>query len=131
MNKDLQIKLSGDECKVLHIGVVEVDRDLASDVWAVGKLLTRDPVGYTFRVFKSVMKRLWGETNHVDVREVSQNMFVFCFANTRERNFAVRGGPWIFDRQNVVLEVFRPNGTPSQVPLVKVPYWVQIHGLEG
>lgn len=76
------------------------------------------------------MQRLWGKTNHVDIREVSQNLFVFHFANTRERNFAGRGRSWIFYRQNVVLEGFRPNGIPSQVPLVKVPYWVQVHGLE-
>ncbi|XP_057452045.1 uncharacterized protein LOC130743839 [Lotus japonicus] len=130
MNIPMNIKLSDAESKVLHLGAVEVDRDLASDVWAVGKLLTRDPAGYTFRVLKSVLQRLWGESNYVDVREVSQNLFLFRFVNTRERNYAVRGGPWIFDRQNVVLEFFRPNDIPSQVPLVKVPYWVQVHGLE-
>lgn len=99
-----------------------MDRDLASDVWAVGKLLTRDLSGFTFRVFKSVMQRLWGETNKVDIREVSPNLFLFRFVNFREQNFAVRGGPWLIDRQVVVLEVFHANEIPSQVPLVKVLY---------
>lgn len=126
----MNIKLSDSESKVLHIGAVKVDPDLGSDVWAVGKLLTKDASGYIFRVFRSVMQRLWGESNHVDIREVSQNLFLFRFVSTRERNFVVRGGPWIFDRQNVMLAVFRPNDIPSQVPLTKVPYWVQVHGLE-
>lgn len=45
MNKDLHIKLSGAETTVLRIGAVEVDPDLASDVRAVGNLLTREVAG--------------------------------------------------------------------------------------
>lgn len=121
------IKLSGAEMTVMNIGAVDVDPELAKNVWAVGKLLTRET--FTTRVFKSVLQRLWGESHYVDIREVSQNLFLFKFASPKERNFAVRGGPWIFDRHIVVLENFCANDIPSQVPLLRAPFWVQVEGL--
>ncbi|XP_057444656.1 uncharacterized protein LOC130736902 [Lotus japonicus] len=111
----------------MNLGRVEIPPDLAQDVWAVGKLLYRGD--FQVRSLRSVLQKLWGSSHHVDIREVAQNLFLFRFHNTRERNFAVRGGPWLFNRFNVVLQPFRVHEIPSQVPLDRAPYWVQVHNL--
>lgn len=41
----------------------------------------------------------------------------------------MRGGPWLFNRFNVILQPFRVHEIPAQVPLVQTPYWVQVHDL--
>lgn len=127
MADNRNIRLSGAESEALNLGRVEIDPDLAQDVWAVGKLLCRGD--FQPRALKSVLQRAWGSSHYVDIRELNQNLFLFRFANTKERNFAVRGGPWLFNRFNVILQPFRVHEIPSQVPLVQTPYWVQVHNL--
>lgn len=39
MDQNRNLKLSSSKSEVLNLGRVEVDKDLADDVWAVGKLL--------------------------------------------------------------------------------------------
>ncbi|XP_057431502.1 uncharacterized protein LOC130724316 [Lotus japonicus] len=125
-NKD-QWVLSGSEAEVLNVGPVTMDPVLAADVWAVGRLIS-EPALIT-RVFRSVLGRLWGSQNHVEIREVSNNLFLFRFVNTRERNFAVQGGPWYVNRFLVVMAKFDVNSIPSQVTLVRVPFWVRVYNL--
>lgn len=119
--------LDGDEQVVLNVGPVEVDPDLGQHVWLVGKLLAQQKAEPL--VFRSVMLKLWESRNCIEIRHVGTNLFAFQFAAQKDRDLVLKSGPWLFNRHLVALNLFDIAINPATIPLTRVPFWVQVHGL--
>lgn len=127
MDRGKKIFLDGPEAQVLNVGVLRVDPKLGKDVWLVGKLLCRST--FSARIFKNVFQDLWKSRNGVEVREVEANLFTFRFASKADRDAVLTSDPWSFNRFTVALEILDINVHPTQVPITRVPFWVQVHNL--
>lgn len=122
-----EFELEGDETVALDIGEAEVDPNLGVDVWLVGRILSPNKVEP--RVFRSVMRRFWESRNCLDICHVGVNLFFIKFGSTRDRDLVLRGGPWFFSRQLIALSIFDTAVNPAAIPITRVPFWVQAHGL--
>lgn len=122
-----EFELEGDETMALDIGEAEVDPNLGVDVWLVGRILSPNKVEP--RVFRSVMRRFWESRNCLDICHVGVNLFSIKFGSTRDRDLVLRGGPWFFSRQLIALSIFDTAVNPAAIPITRVPFWVQAHGL--
>lgn len=122
-----EFELDGDEGQVLNVGPLEVDPNLGMDEWLIGKVLM--PHRVEPRLFISVMRRLWESRNCTEIRHVGTNLFSFKFASSRDRDLVLRSGPWFFNRHLVALNLFDLKVNPTVIPFIRVPFWIQAHGL--
>ncbi|XP_057452811.1 uncharacterized protein LOC130744664 [Lotus japonicus] len=127
MADSYDVILEGDETEVLDVGVIEVDPMLKEDVWLLGKVLTSDrvPAG----PFRMVMQRLWESRNYEEIRHVGVNLFSFRFKKTKDRDPVLKSGPWFFNHHLLALNSFDATVNPTEIPMTRVPFWVQVHGL--
>lgn len=126
-NEAPMLDFEGKENVVLYLGEVEIDPNLGADVWLVGRVLS--PNRIIGGIFRSVMLRLWESRNCKEILHVGPNIFSFELGYTKERDMFLRSGPWLFDRHLVVLDVLYITKDPMQIPLTRVPLWIQVHGL--
>ncbi|XP_057428478.1 uncharacterized protein At4g02000-like [Lotus japonicus] len=127
INDAPMIDFEGDENVVLDLGDVQADPNLEANVWLVGRVLS--PKRVIGGIFRSVMLRLWETRNCKEIRHVGPNLFSFEFGSPKDRDLFLRSGPWLFDRHLVVLDVFDISKDPLQIPLTRIPFWIQVHGL--
>ncbi|TXG73181.1 hypothetical protein EZV62_001760 [Acer yangbiense] len=99
--ENLSIK---DEDGVIHQISEEVGRIEEEDVdhCLVGKVLSRKRVNKD--AFKSVIEHLWNPFGNVEIEVVGENVFLFYFNNSEDRNRVWGRGPWHFDKCLLVLE---------------------------
>lgn len=57
------------------------------------------------------------------------NLFSIRFGSAKDRELVLRGGPWFFSRQLIALNVFDITLNPASIPISRVPFWIQVHGL--
>src|ERR1044072_1790612 len=83
--------------------------------WLVWKLLRRST--FNSRAFRQIIGQIWRTRHRFEIHEVDQNRFTFRFATEADRDFIIRGAPWIFDRFMVVLKILAIDDCPMQVEL--------------
>ena len=66
--------------------------------------------------------------NQVHVVEVGANLFQFKFYSEFDMNRVLKGGPWTFDNQVLLLVRWKSGMTAGNVKFESVSYWVQIWG---
>lgn len=119
--------LEGDETVALEIGEEPIDPQLGTDVWLVARVLS--PHKVEPRIFRSVMKRYWESRNCLEICHVGYNLFSIKFGAAKDRELVLRGGPWFFNRQLIALNFFDISVNPTTIPITRVPFWIQVHGL--
>ncbi|KAF7138411.1 hypothetical protein RHSIM_Rhsim07G0182900 [Rhododendron simsii] len=67
----------------------------------VGKLLTKR--GFSRAALKDTMWKVWGSPEGLQVVDVEDNLFHFCFSNEMDLQRVVNGGPWCFDNMVLLL----------------------------
>ena len=80
------------------------------------------------RATQGTLKRPWGLENQVHVVEVTANLFQFKFNSKFDMNKVLKGGPWTFDNQVLLLIRWKFEMTTGNVKFELVSYWVQIWG---
>ncbi|TXG53199.1 hypothetical protein EZV62_022368 [Acer yangbiense] len=93
------------------VGVEDVDHCLVGKVLS-GKKVNRE-------AFKSVIEHLWSPFGNVEIEVVGENVFMFFFNNSEDRNRVWGRGPWHFDKCLLVLE--KPTGTGE---ITKIAKWM-------
>ena len=58
---------------------------------------------YFNRAAQGTLKHAWGLENQVQVVEVRANLFQFKFNSEFDMNKVLKGGPWTFDNQVLLL----------------------------
>ncbi|KAL5764142.1 hypothetical protein ACOSQ2_016736 [Xanthoceras sorbifolium] len=76
------------------------DRKLA--LCLVGKVWTNKQVNQ--EAFRETIPKIWRTKQEVQVEVIQENIFVFHFYNSEDRQRVRIGGPWSFDRGLLVLE---------------------------
>ncbi|XP_075640324.1 uncharacterized protein At4g02000-like [Castanea sativa] len=77
---------------------------------------------------QSTLRRAWGLEDGVQIVEVRPNLFQFKFKSEFELEWVVRGGPWSFDNQVLMLRQWQPGMTAANVKFESVALWIQIWG---
>ena len=96
------MKLTTDEEEVIFISdegqKVEIESCSQS---LIGKFLTCR--SFNKRAAQGTLKHAWGLENQVHVVEVGANLFQFKFNSEFKMNRVLKGGPWTFENQVLLL----------------------------
>ena len=92
----------------------------------IGKFLTCK--AFNKRAVLSTMKRVWGMQSDLQIVEVGTNLFQFKFQSEFDLIRVLKGGPWCFDNQLLMLKRWHKGMTASNVKLECASLWVQIWG---
>ena len=119
------MKLTTDEEEVIFISNEGREAEIEScSLSLIGKLLTCQ--SFNKRATRGTLKRAWGLENQVQVVEVGANLFQFKFNSKFDMNRVLKGGPWTFDNQVLLLVHWKSGMTASNVKFESVSCWVQI-----
>ncbi|KAK7856552.1 hypothetical protein CFP56_022605 [Quercus suber] len=81
----------------------------------IGKFLTCKP--FNRRAAKNTLRRAWGLDKELQIAEVGNNLFQFKFQSEYELERILRGGPWTFDNQLLMLTRWRTGMSANNVVL--------------
>ncbi|TXG66079.1 hypothetical protein EZV62_007354 [Acer yangbiense] len=116
-----------DEEVAVHEMSEEIGEDGAEDVerCLVGKVLSGKKVNR--EAFKGIIEQIWNPFGRVEIKLVSDNVFMFYFINSEHHNRVWHRGPWHFGNSLIVLEKSVGTGNISQLAFNKSDFWIQIH----
>ncbi|KAI4992937.1 hypothetical protein ZWY2020_007250 [Hordeum vulgare] len=121
------LKLSEEErCGVkIRVPVKEKGKTLVA--WAVGKILSerlahRDAIRLSLGC-------VWCPIKGIDCNKVGENLFVFTFNQESGKWRALEDGPWMFEKDQVVVEDYDPEKRPEDYAFNEIPIWVRIFSL--
>ncbi|KAJ4830673.1 hypothetical protein Tsubulata_027980 [Turnera subulata] len=106
------------------------NRDLGRSVTTlvlVGRIISN----YTnlLNTVNSNIQKVWSPKKALLVKEISVNTFLFSFEDARDRQKALRGGPWTLGGNHLVLKEW-PLGVPlDDVDFSTSDFWIHVHGL--
>jgi len=92
----------------------------------IGKFLTCKP--FNKQATQTTLRRAWGLDGSVQIVEVGSNLFQFKFNREFDMDRVIKGGPWSFDNQVLLLRRWQPGMTAANVKFDSVALWVQIWG---
>ncbi|KAK7855039.1 hypothetical protein CFP56_029770 [Quercus suber] len=92
----------------------------------IGKFLTCRP--FNRKVTITTLKRAWGLEEGVQMIEVGTNLFQLKFKTEFEMDRMLKGGPWSFDNQVLLLVRWKARMRADNVRFDSISLWVQIWG---
>ena len=93
----------------------------------IGKFLTCKP--FNRKAAKNMLQRVWVLDKELQIFEVGINLFQFKFQSEYKLDRILRGGPWTFDNQLLMLTWSRTGMSANNVVLEHASLWVQIWGV--
>ena len=93
----------------------------------IGKFLTCKP--FNRKAAKNMLQRVWVLDKELQIFEVGINLFQFKFQSEYKLDRILRGGPWTFDNQLLMLTWSRSGMSANNVVLEHASLWVQIWGV--
>ena len=117
------MKLTTEEEEVITIsneGRLEAIEDCTLSL--IGKFLTCK--SFNKRAAKNTMRRAWGLENSLRITEVGPNLFQFKFTSEFDLSRILRGGPWTFDNQLLLLKQWRKGMTVENIRMETATLWV-------
>jgi hypothetical protein len=73
--------------------------------------------------------RVWCPIKGIDCKEAGNNKFVFTFYQESGKRKALDNGPWMFDKDLVVVEDYVPSRRMEDYEFNNVPIWVRFFNL--
>jgi hypothetical protein len=120
--------LNDEEEEELEIDLNEEEiREKQQSFNLVGRFLTNRPIRVNMMMSK--LGDIWQPGKGMNIEEVQPGLFVFRLFHQLDVQHILKQGPWSFDNHTLVLNVLPNDTEPHEVPLVKVPFWIQIHNL--
>ena len=92
----------------------------------IGKFLTCK--SYNKLAANNTIRRAWGLNESMQILEVGPNLFQFKFQSEFDLDRILRGGPWTFDNQLLLLQRWKKGMTVGNIRLEAASLWVQIWG---
>ena len=72
----------------------------------------------------NTLRKAWGLDKALQIAEVGSNLFQFKFQYEYEIDRILRGGPWTFDNQLLMLTRWRKGMSANNVVLEHASLWV-------
>ena len=79
----------------------------------IGKFLTCKP--FNKRAAKTTIRRAWGMDERLQILETGPNLFQFKFQSEFDMNRIIRGGPWTFDNQLLMIKWWKKGMTVENI----------------
>ncbi|KAE8793691.1 lrr receptor-like serine threonine-protein kinase fls2 [Hordeum vulgare] len=73
--------------------------------------------------------RVWCPIKGISCREVGENVFLITFHQELGKRKALDNGPWMFDKDLVVVEEFDPSKRIEDYAFNNIPIWVRVFNL--
>ena len=90
----------------------------------IGKFLTCR--AFNKRAAMSTIRKAWGMHTELYIVEVGSNLFQFKFQTEFDLSRVLKGGPWSFNNQLLLLKRWHKGMTASNVKLDHASLWIQI-----
>ena len=121
------MKLTAEEEEVIAISDEGRLPDIEScSLSLIGKFLTCK--AFNKRAALNTLRAAWGMQLGLQILEVGSNLFQFKFQSKFDLIRVLKGGPWSFDNQLLMLTKWRKGMTASNVKLDCASLWIQIWG---
>ena len=121
------MKLTTKEEEVIVVSDEERKDEIEScEQSLIRKFLTCKP--FNKRAAYNTIKKAWGLHDGVQIIEVGPNLFQFKFHTEFDLERVLKGGPWSFDNQALMLRRWQKGMTAKNVKFETVSLWVQIWG---
>ncbi|MBA0576898.1 hypothetical protein Golob_024872, partial [Gossypium lobatum] len=78
---------------------------------------------------KSTLANLWHPVYGVQIRDLGEKRYLFKFFHYMDIERVLKGLPWTFNNHLLILCKLKRGEDPLKIPLVFVPFWVQIHNV--
>jgi hypothetical protein len=65
----------------------------------------------------------------VSCQDLGENLFLFTFHQVGGKKKAVEGGPWMFEKDLIILEEFDPEKTLEEYAFSHIPIWIRVYNL--
>ncbi|KAK4438712.1 hypothetical protein Salat_0205700 [Sesamum alatum] len=93
----------------------------------IGRVLSRKWVN--FEALKIGLIRMLNPGKGMTVRSLNDERFLIAFNHRIDKRRAIEGGPWIFDKQLIVLNTIDRGDNPLDICLDKCAFTVFIHDI--
>ncbi|MCH99831.1 hypothetical protein A2U01_0020846 [Trifolium medium] len=93
----------------------------------VGRFLCDKPIH--FKSMKIRMADLWRPVRGVNIKEAKPGIFLFSFAHPLDMEEVLKGAPWTFDNNMLIMDRVQIGMQIEHIPLFHAEFWVQIHNL--
>lgn len=90
----------------------------------IGKLLSNRAI--TVSAIKNAMNGAWKTRQKFEIEVAGKNMFAFKFQSQEDRDWVFNNGPWMFDKNLVILEKPRVNQRISELGFNKTAFWLRL-----
>jgi hypothetical protein len=121
------LKLSEAERRGVKVGSRAVGGGLEGDLQAVAKLFS-EKHAYAEAV-ANALGPIWCPMKGIECKDLGENMFLITFLQSGGWKKAVEGGPWMFDKDLMVVENFNPGKAIDDYAFTHVPIWVRVYKL--
>ena len=119
------MKLTSDEAEDIQVSEEGLTDEFDSCVLSlIGKFLTCKP--FNRKAAMTTLRKAWGLDKEIQIAEVGSNLFQFKFQSEYEIDRILRGGPWTFDNQLLMLIHWSKRMNANNVVLEHASLWVQI-----
>ena len=127
INRLENMKLTTEEEEVIVVSDEERRDEIESCAQSlIGKFLTCKP--FNKRAAYNTLKKVWGLHNGIQIMEVGPNLFQFKFHTEFDMERVLKGGPWSFDNQALMLRRWQKVMIAKNVKFESVSLWFQIWG---
>ncbi|MBA0605945.1 hypothetical protein Godav_018472 [Gossypium davidsonii] len=120
-----QLSINEEEEEILQIQEDVQSTTDVGDYQLVGCFLTASIIN--FSAMKSTLANLWHPIYGVQIRDLGEKRYLFKFYHSMDMERVLKGLPWTFNNHLLILNNLKRGEDPLKIPLVHVPFWVQIH----
>ncbi|XBI27962.1 hypothetical protein VPH35_052301 [Triticum aestivum] len=121
------LKLSEEEKKGVKIRLGGKNKGKEAAAQAVGRVVSEKPAHPD--VICLSLGRIWCPIKGIDCKEAGDNRFVFTFKQESGKRKTLEDGPWMFDKELVVVEDYDPGKRIEDYDFNEIPIWVRIFNL--
>ena len=125
INSMVNLKLTFKEEEEIQVSEEGRSEEIDSCVLSlIGKFLTCKP--YNQKAAKNTLQKAWGSDKELQISKVGSNLFQFKFQSEYDLDRILRGGPWSFDNQLLMLMRWKARMSSKNVVLEHASMWIQI-----
>ncbi|KAL0015047.1 hypothetical protein SO802_002116 [Lithocarpus litseifolius] len=128
INSIVNLKLTFEEEEAIQVLEEGKSKEIDSCALSlIGKFLTCKP--YNRKAAKNTLRKAWGLDKELQISKVGSNLFQFKFQSEYNLDRILRGGPWSFDNQLLMLTRWKAGMSAKNVVLEHASLWIQIWGV--